>query len=106
MRLQWLNGTVPPRGKLQYGESKFSDMSAREFSSTLLSPINAMSHSPRKAVPKVTPPVAMDWRGRGVVGPVRDSGSCSASWAVAAVEAVEAGIAIATGGVVRRLSVQ
>lgn len=40
---------------------------------------------------------AVDWRGRGVVNPVKDQGSCGSCYAFSAISAVESAYAIKTG---------
>lgn len=42
-------------------------------------------------------PAALDWRDKGVVGPVKDQGQCGASWAFSAIAAVESEYSIAHG---------
>ena len=46
------------------------------------------------------PPESVDWSQRGVVTPARDQKECDASWAFAAVGAVESASAIASGKLV------
>ena len=42
-------------------------------------------------------PDALDWRDKGVVSPVKDQGQCGASWAFAAISAVESEYCISQG---------
>ncbi|XP_064292678.1 cathepsin O-like [Plodia interpunctella] len=46
---------------------------------------------------RVALPLQVDWRAKGVIGPVRDQGMCGACWAFSTVGAMEAMAAINTG---------
>ncbi|XP_013192682.1 cathepsin O [Amyelois transitella] len=50
-------------------------------------------------------PLQVDWRAKGVIGPIRDQGLCGACWAFSTVGAMEAMAAIKTGKL-ETLSVQ
>jgi C1A family cysteine protease len=42
-------------------------------------------------------PQSIDWRGKGVVGPVQDMGQCPVPWAFAAAGAIQSAAAIKRG---------
>lgn len=46
-------------------------------------------------------PTSVDWREKGLIGPVLDQGYCSSSWAYAAITALETAYALKTKHFVR-----
>lgn len=40
------------------------------------------------------PPTSVDWRGKGVINPVRDQGECGSSWTFSATGTMESVLAV------------
>jgi len=91
------------------GLNQFADLTSDEFKNKHLGgfdgPIAQITESSySESIPQPTAG-SVDWRTKGVVTPVRDEGQCGATWAIAAVEAIESAIAIKGKGLTA-LSVQ
>jgi len=54
----------------------------------------------RQDISMADPPAEVDWTTKGVVGPVKNQGSCGSCWAFSAVAAMESAYAIKTGNLV------
>lgn len=120
-----LNGGIGnlDQSKAQYGLTRLSDMSKTEFTELHLSDekINKPAkeygrswsdqsgrhehHDRSRRRKRAVIPLQVDWRTKGVIGPVKDQGMCGACWAFSTVGTIEAMAAIKTGKLVP-LSVQ
>ena len=82
------------------GVNEFSDLTAAEFEDSYLSPVSqdsgsfAETRSAQRSDGNFKLPISIDWRAKGVVTPVINTGSCSCGYAVAASSALEAAWAI------------
>ncbi|XP_072945394.1 cathepsin O-like [Epargyreus clarus] len=125
----------PESNRAQYGLTKLSDMSKGEYKDLHLSDempakrTHGHRHSRKEDSPQIktiddsanndpqynvynvirkrraTLPLSVDWRTKGVIGPVHDQGICGACWAFSTVGTMEAMASIATGKL-QSLSVQ
>jgi len=99
------------KGNLGYtlGINLFADLSAEEFQATMmLSPQPDFSEiAPATSGDSVAtnPANDVDWRTKGVVGPVANQGQCGSAWAFSVIGATESAWAIAHGKYVA-LSIQ
>jgi len=91
------------------GMNQFGDLTSKEFGSLYLrNKYNTTGLTQKRTVyPAVTaaPPASLDWRTKGVVGPVENEGQCGSCWAFVSSEAVASACAIKHGKYVL-LSVQ
>ncbi|XP_068623203.1 cathepsin O-like [Battus philenor] len=85
---------------IDYDDKKIDDENDKEISG---SPHDNIYIIIRKR--RATMPLKVDWRTKGVVGPVKDQGLCGACWAFSTVGVMESMAAISTGQL-QSLSVQ
>ncbi|XP_071974082.1 cathepsin W isoform X2 [Engystomops pustulosus] len=94
-------------GTAQYGVTKFSDLSAEEFSNSNLDSnfVEKLLQIKQQSVPTtIKSPLNKDWRKHGVISKVKNQGKCNSCWAFASVGNIEAHWGIL--GFPRNLSVQ
>jgi cathepsin L len=87
--------------------NQFGDLTSEEFARIYLGTrINATKPTVKRSAPKdFAVPDSVDWRTKGVVGPVEDEGQCGSCWAFVSSESVASACAIKHGKYVL-LSVQ
>lgn len=101
-----------------YGLTVFSDLSQIEFAKIFLRQNNsshgktypegnnvALGEFKRKSKRSPAVPLKVDWRTRGIIGPVHNQRTCGACWAFSTIETIEAMNALKSGDLVE-LSVQ
>ncbi|KAK6626353.1 hypothetical protein RUM43_006664 [Polyplax serrata] len=101
-----------------YGLTVFSDLSQTEFAKIFLRQNNsshgktypegnnvALGEFKRKSKRSPAVPLKVDWRTRGIIGPVHNQRTCGACWAFSTIETIEAMNALKSGDLVE-LSVQ
>ncbi|XP_052749688.1 cathepsin O-like isoform X2 [Galleria mellonella] len=81
-----------------YGHSKYSDWSEEEFAKVMLTKMmSSCKKSSRRSFSsyeELNIPKMMDWRQKGVVGPILDQKMCSGCWAISIVGVMETMLAI------------
>lgn len=83
------------------GLNKFAAYTPAEYKSILgITTRNIKLHKPTKSIKKENID-SLDWREKGVINSVQDQGSCAAGYAFAAIQAVEASIAIKGGDLIK-----
>jgi len=90
------------------GMNQFGDLTTEEFAKIYLTMrinVTAPTVSKRSEVKEFAVPDSVDWRTKGVVGPVENEGQCGSCWAFVASESVASACAIKHGKYVL-LSVQ
>ncbi|EFN62267.1 Cathepsin O [Camponotus floridanus] len=113
--IEKMNSFQSSQESAYYGLTKFSDLSEDEFLQQTLLPdlslrnqkhttasyyhqyfTNSSNHGKRAIIP---PPIPskVDWRNRGVVGPVQYQDNCGACWAFSTIGVVESMYAIKNG---------
>lgn len=87
-----------------HGVTKFSDLTPEEFKARYLGykpKADAFAAQGTELnLPKTTFNATVDtvdWRGKGILSPVKDQGQCGSCWAFSATEQIETDAAIATG---------
>ncbi|KAF4723625.1 hypothetical protein FOZ63_014389, partial [Perkinsus olseni] len=83
------------------GVNQYSDLTFEEFAAQMLHPF-VVDDNLQERLPvevgsdRVAAPTSVDWRGKGVLNPIKDQGQCGSCWAFSANGALEAQYAIAT----------
>ncbi|KAF4714486.1 hypothetical protein FOZ63_007109 [Perkinsus olseni] len=81
------------------GVNQYSDLTFDEFAAQMLHPIE-VDDGMQERLPvkvgsdRVGAPTSVDWRGKGVLNPIKDQGQCGSCWAFSANGALEAQYAI------------
>ncbi|KAF4687652.1 hypothetical protein FOZ60_003622 [Perkinsus olseni] len=82
------------------GVNQYSDLTFEEFAAQMLHPFvvddNLQERLPVEVGDRVGVPTSVDWRGKGVLNPIKNQGQCGSCWAFSAIGALEAQYAIAT----------
>ncbi|KAF4744354.1 hypothetical protein FOZ62_024969 [Perkinsus olseni] len=83
------------------GVNQYSDLTFEEFAAQMLHPIEVDDNLQERlraevGSGRVAAPTSVDWRGKGVLNPIKDQGQCGSCWAFSANGALEAQYAIAT----------
>lgn len=91
-------------GSAEYGVNQFSDLSQEEFRDVYLQAVSDKA-PPFSGRISEELPARLDWRDKGIVGPVQNQEACGSCWAFSVVGAVQSVHAMG-GGPLQPLSVQ
>jgi len=82
--------------------NQFADLTNDEFKELYLTytPIQLLGNEGRVHLSTMNLAGSIDWREKGVVGPIKDQKSCGSCWAFSAIGALESAYALKTGSVV------
>jgi cathepsin F len=91
----------PDEKSFTLGMTKFSDLTPQEFKRTYLNLNSGIKHHMNRQTlhfeSQGDEPTSFDYREKGVIGAVKDQGSCGSCWAFSAVGNIEGVNAIKTG---------